>query len=35
MNVPYFSDKFRDRVIALDIETTGAFKGEKNRIIQL
>lgn len=36
MNIPYFSEKFNDcRVIALDIETTGAFKGEVNRIIQL
>ena len=35
MNVPYFLNKFKDRVIALDIETTGAFKGGKNRIIQL
>ena len=36
MNVPYFLEKFNDcRVIALDIETTGAPKGGTDRIIQL
>ncbi len=35
MDIPYVTEKIKDRIIALDIETTGYSKGDRNRIIQV